>query len=367
MKCRIALFVLLSQVCITANAQLRPGFDAAEYLELLSISSLQFDTVLAEDITPAPSHFSRIYRSPVSGLDNRWELWLRSDQKQAVISIRGTINSPASWLANIYAAMQPATGTIQISDSLRFSYKLAENPAAAIHTGWLIALASISNTVREKILENYRNGIKEFLIMGHSQGGAIAYLLRSYLYYETIMGNMPGDIVFKTYCSAAPKPGNLYYAYDYDFITRGGWAFNVVNALDWVPETPFSIQKVTDFNPINPFADIRPVLKKQKLLIRLYGGFVYGKLTGSTRRAVRRYKRYLGKKLEKPAHKVLPGLKLNGYAHTLNYMRAGTPVVLMPDDAYNKQFPDSPQSKNRIWTHHMIGAYYTLTKKWYSQ
>ncbi|HPN72156.1 MAG TPA: hypothetical protein PLZ32_21680, partial [Saprospiraceae bacterium] len=75
-----------------------------------------------------------------------------------------------------------------------------------------------------KIDSLYKTGTKEFLIMGHSQGGAIAYLMTSYLYNLQQLGQLPIDIKFKTYCSAAPKPGNLYYAYEYEAMTQGGWA-----------------------------------------------------------------------------------------------------------------------------------------------
>ncbi len=93
--------------------------------------------------------------------------------------------------------------------------------------------------------------------MGHSQGGAIAYLLTAHFYNLQQQGKLPADIRFKTYCSAAPKPGNLYFAYDYETTTRGGWACNVVNAADWVPETPFSVQTVSDFNTTNPFVNAK--------------------------------------------------------------------------------------------------------------
>ncbi len=132
----------------------------------------------------------------------------------------------------------------------------------------------MANDIERNIKEQYANGIKDFIIAGHSQGAAVAFLLRSHLFYRTKEGALPKDIVYKTYCSAAPKPGNLYYAYDYDFINSGNWAFTVVNAADWVPETPFSIQQVTDFNALNPFSNIKKVLKKQKLLVRLYAGFI---------------------------------------------------------------------------------------------
>src|SRR6476661_4067222 len=113
-----SLLLFLTMLCFAdATAQLTPGFDAAEFKELLSVSSRQFDSLLQNEKTPAPAQYNMQYRAPVTGLDNRWELWLRNDEREAVISIRGTVNSQASWLANVYAAMQPATGSIRINDS----------------------------------------------------------------------------------------------------------------------------------------------------------------------------------------------------------------------------------------------------------
>jgi hypothetical protein len=64
------------------------------------------------------------------------------------------------------------------------------------------------------------------------------------------------DIKFKTYCSAAPKPGNLYFSYDYEADNQIGWSFTVVNGADWVPELPVSIQSIGDFNKTNPFKNV---------------------------------------------------------------------------------------------------------------
>ena len=106
--------------------------------------------------------------------------------------------------------------------------------------------------------------------MGHSLGGALATLTRSYLFYLTQKGELPKDIVYKTYCSAAPKTRNVFFAYDFDFITRNGWAFTVVNAADWVPETLFSVQTLKDVNPLNPFFNIADIIKKQPFIARWY-------------------------------------------------------------------------------------------------
>src|SRR6476661_5536146 len=267
-NCFLLLFLFFAVCC---HAQfLKPGFDAPEYLELLSVSSRQGDSVLKHDDTPAPTQYKMVYRSPVVGLDNRWDFWLRNDEKVAVISIRGTTANAVSWLANFYSAMIPATGSLQLNDSTTFKYQFAADEKATVHAGWSIALAHLEPTIEQQIQTYYARGVKEFLIMGHSQGGAIAFLLRSYLFYRMKNNTLPQDLVFKTYCSAAPKPGNLYYAYDYEYINRSGWSYTVVNALDWVPETPFSIQRVTDLNSLNPFVGIDAVLKKQKFFVRAY-------------------------------------------------------------------------------------------------
>jgi hypothetical protein len=259
-----------------ARAQLKPNFDAEEFLELLRVSRQQTDT-LKGDLTPKPLHYKRIYRSAVGPLLNRWELWT-NDHKTAVISIRGTTEESLSWLENFYAAMVPATGQLQIDDSTTFKYKLANNPKAAVHIGWLLGMAYLSKSILPHISSSYKRGYKNFIIMGHSQGGAIAYLLRSYLGGLQEQGLIPADVVFKTYCSAPPKPGNLYYAYDYNYLTRGGWGVSVTNAADWVPQTPFSIQTLGDFPVQNPFGNIDVATQEQNFFVKLYVKHIYNRL-----------------------------------------------------------------------------------------
>lgn len=360
-KLFLLFFLLPAAFC---NAQsLKPGFDAQEYLELLSVSSRQGDSTLKKDNTPAPAMYKMVYRSPVVGLDNRWDLWLRNDGKVAVISIRGTTAAPVSWLANFYSAMIPATGTLQLNDSTTFNYRFAADEKATVHAGWSIALAHLAPTIEAQIQAYYARGVKEFQIMGHSQGGAIAFLLRSYLFYKMKAGTMPADLLFKTYCSAAPKPGNLYYAYDYEYLNRAGWSYTVVNALDWVPETPFSIQQISDVNPLNPFTGIDAVLKKQKFFVRAYMRHVYNKLRRSTGKAQKTYTKYLGSKMFKIVRKTLPQLREPHYAQTMNYMRAGMPIVLQPDDGYLKKFQSG--NPHGVFYHHYFEAYRTLVLSGY--
>jgi hypothetical protein len=352
----ILLFILFAATVYSQS--LKTGFDAREYNDMLVLAELQYfnkDSAIA--------HYTMQYRSPEIGLKNRWDLWLRDDNI-GVISIRGTVNDMSSWLENFYSVMIPAKGSLQINDSTRFDYQLAENPMASVHTGWTIGLAFLGPDIVEKITCLYQEkNVREFIIFGHSQGGALAFLTTSYLHYLQKNGGLLGEFAFKTYCSAAPKPGNLYYAYDYDFITRGSKSFTIVNTDDWVPETPFTVQTIEDLNSINPFANINAVFAKQKMLARWYLKGMYKKMDKGSKKARDRYEKYLGKKLYPILKKSLPQLKEPSYAGNMNYMRAGSPVILMTDSAYHDKFKGT---RENIWIHHGLIPYKYLANKIYN-
>ena len=90
-----------------------------------------------------PDSYAFNYRSPQIAFDNIWDLWFHKTQPIAVISVRGTIRTGASFLANFYAAMIPAKGEIALEDDLTFQYELAQNPKAAVHVGWFISIARV--------------------------------------------------------------------------------------------------------------------------------------------------------------------------------------------------------------------------------
>ncbi len=345
-----------------AQEHLKPGFDPDEYADVLSLAFFKSSIPDSTERMQKKDPYKLIFQSEETGLHNLWRLYLRNDGV-AVIDVRGTVQKTPSWLENFYAATIPATGSLILNDSTTFNYQLSADPKAMVHTGWTIGLCHLAPSIVEKINALYKEQqVKEFILSGHSQGAAITFLLRSYLHYTQQKGFIPADVQFKTYCSAAPKPGNLFYAYDYDFITRGGWGLTVVNAADWVPETPFSVQTFTDFNKTNPTITARATLKKQKFLIRLAGNTVVNSMERSTRKADKKLKKYLGKTIYKQVKKSLPQLKQPAYSKGMNYMRAGTPVILMPDESYYQLFPDK---KETLFIHHMFQPYYYLLKKWY--
>ena len=338
--------------------KLKPGFDKAEYIELLKVSA-QFGDSTYVNAFPAPQRFKRTYRSPIIGLENQWDLW-SDGQSVAVLSIRGTTANSVSWLANFYAAMVPAKGEIQLTTNEPFRYELANNPTAAVHVGWLVSTGFLAKDILPKLDSCYRAGTKDILIMGHSQGGGIAYLLTAYLKNQQKQARLPADIQFKTYCSAGPKPGNLYFAYDYEAATQGGWAYNVVNSADWVPEVPFTIQTINDFNTTNPFSGAPDMIKKQKLPQRIVLKYIYNKLSKPALKAQRNYQKFLGGLASKTVKKNLDGFVAPAYYSSSDYVRTGQTVVLLADSTYFGQYPES---KDKIFTHHFHPPYLYLAQK----
>lgn len=355
-------FIMLSIISFAQN-KLHPGFDAKEHIQLFAVS--RYGTDFADSVnTSETRRFKLAYQSPEVGLKNQWSFFLSND-KAGLIAIRGTVGDKTSWLANFYAAMIPATGTLHLTDSTTFAYKFANDPKAAVHVGWAVSLGFMAEDIVQQIKANYANGVKDFYIFGHSQGGAIAFLTTSYLRYLQLDGKLPADIQFKTYCNAGPKPGNTNYAYDYEFITRGGWGFNIVNMADWVPETPYTVQRMEDMHEVNPLIHTKDMLKKQNTFVRLVGNYAYGRFEAKPRKLQKKYTKFFGNTLYKYSiKKTLEQYQKPGYYPSSNYVRAGVPITLVPDEGYYKLFKFD-ETKKDYFIHHHFNAYYYLLKKYY--
>lgn len=346
-------FIYVFNYC-TAQ-KITPGFSGKEYRELLTLNWQQYDTIKSK----AEKNYTRIFRSKEGSLKNRFDIWLRNDSI-AIISIRGTTSAQLSWIENFYSAMIPATGTITKTNGQVFNYKLAQRTDAMVHTGWVLGLADLAEELISEIKTNYTKGIKEYIIIGHSQGGALTFYVRSYLEYYN-EENFPKDLKYKTICSAPPKPGNMYYAYDFDFITRDGYGFRVANTLDWVPETPLTSQTAGDYNSINPFKFRKEALRKQPIFARSYANFAYNKMDKASKKSSRMFRKYLGKKAGKIIKKNFPFYIEPKYLAQTNYSTAGTPIVLSPDEDYKNLYKD----EKNIFIHHMYEPYIFLSKKYY--
>jgi hypothetical protein len=357
---RLLLFALLFIGCSISAQQLKPGFDKKEYLQLLYAYSRWADDSTFYKKIPESKVYkekNRKYRSEEIGLENSWEMY--ETPTQSVISIRATTDNPTSWMGNFYAAMIPAVGKIQLNDSCCYDYHFADNPKAAVHVGWTIATGYLIPDILDKVKKSYAKGKREFIIFGHSQGAGIAFLVTAQLRYYQKSGILEKDIQFKTYCSAAPKPGNLYFAYDYETANEN-WSISVINPVDWVPEVPISIQTITDFNTTNPFKNAKKMIRKLPFPKNILVGYMHNQLTKYNRKAVKQYQRYLGKVASKFVSKKLKGYKSPEYVESSNYVRTGTAKILKPDTEYYQHFPDNDAT---LFVHHGLKAYIFLAEK----
>ncbi len=361
----LTLFILLTG---TSSGQLlKPYFDKKEYIETLKINQkthIALNKWADNRTLPDPDQYRFVYRSPVVAFDNLWDLWTHHDKKIALISVQGSIPTEASFLANLYAAMVPAKGRLVLNHNKNFDYNLADHPNAAVHVGWLIAMAHMSESIVSKIDSCYSSGIKDFILTGHSQGGGITFLLTSHLERLKKDKIIPSDIQFKTYCSAGPKPGNLFYAYDYEHQTAGGWACNVVNTADWVPDVPFTVQTVNDFTSVNPFKNAKKMIRKQKFPKNMALKYAYNRLNKPSMKAQRNYQKFLGKMMSKAVYKQIPDLKTPAFYNSNYYVRTGTTIVLYADKDYyevNKEDPANPA----IWQHHFPLQYLYLAERYH--
>ncbi|MES2762851.1 MAG: lipase family protein [Bacteroidota bacterium] len=362
MKKNLCSFLcLFFSTLLFSQNKLKPGFDAREFLDVLHLEWAHQDSGSRYAPKILPANYKRLHRSVEVGLKNKFDFWLRNDSV-GVICLRYTVGG-TSWLENFYSGMIKAKGALVLDNKTTFTYKFSDDDNALVHHGWTIGVAHLAPLVTATINEFYKKGVKEFIIVGHSQGAALSFLMRSYLEYlpkEVI----PKDIAYKVYCSAAPKPGNLFYAYDFDFITRNGWAFRVVNTYDWVPQTPFSVQSIGDLYPINPFAKRNEIMKRRvkNPLIRGYVKHAMNDMEGAARKTNRKYRKYLTKRMGKFIRRSLNEYQSPEIQKSNFYVPAGSPIILKPDSLYNERFKYDGQN---VFLHHMFEPYIYLAELQY--
>lgn len=355
------ILVAASSLFLAAAAYaqtLKPGFDKSEYLECLGMAA-HMDSLRVDHkyLCPPPTHFRKVYVSPRVGFDNAWELW-QSDSGVMAIMLRATVSTTTSWGANFNAAMVRAVGTCHVGRDV--DYDLCPDPAACVHAGWVAGLMTMADDILAKVDSCHKAGRRDFIIAGHSQGGALAYLATAMLRRGQAKGAVPQDIRFKTYASAAPKPGDYIFALNYEAMTQPGWSITVVNSEDWVPETPLSIQRTSDFRPTNPFAQMDRLTAGVKMSKKMKIKFLFSKLSRPAEKEVANWTKYLGGALGGMLQDAHPWFRQPDYVECVNYARAGQFYVLKPDADY---FSRHPQVSEDAFDHHQYVAYYELAKK----
>ena len=199
------------------------------------------------------------------------------------------------------------------------------------------------------------------LVTGHSQGAAMATLLRSYLQYSP---NALSGVSYKTYVYAQPKPGNDHYAADFENrFSNPGLGFRVTNSLDWVPQVPFTLEFLGDINEPNPLSVLtRPefLIKVAKSIpVRGISLLVEDASHSIVTRQIERVRPALQQLMTRkagPAAIVFDGAIDVPLMITFNFANAGTNFSLMGNPCVDAQCAD-------LFFEHHASTYYGLLQK----
>src|SRR5690606_17248361 len=239
---------------------------------------------------------------------------------------------------------------------------LVHSPSFLLYSGHRRVLHSFPTRRSSdlKFDELYAKGYRDFMISGHSQGGALCYYFSAWLMYKRKQGEFKG-ITVKTYASAPPKMGNMYFAYDYDNDHLSMWTFSIVNSADPVPEMPLTTQQLEiDMNEPNPILNLEARFNDLSWLKRWFVKKAFNKMKNSAQKSSEAYQKYLGKYVGDFIHKSLPELQLPNPVKTTYFVRPGVPIVLSANEAYKEKFKDAA-----LYFDHGIDPYRYLLRQYY--
>jgi hypothetical protein len=311
-----------------------PGFQLAEALDLLAMCANVEDEATSP-IPPAPPGWTLVFDSTVIGpFDEKWQLW-HSAAGSWAIALRGTVMKAGSIFEDLISILVSAAGAITVGPH-PIPYRFAADAAAGVHLGFALGTLLLLKDPEHGILAQLAtHGVApgDVYITGHSQGAAMATLLRSYFEYAS---DAPVRCSYKTYVFAQPKPGNEHYALDFEArFANAGLAFRVTNSLDWVPQVPFTLELLADINRPNPLSVLTSPSLLMSLLMKLLE-----RVVSEARSLVETHARaHLQVKAAALARKVAPApapaatLLASGFdvpvLHSLDFSSAGTEVALV--------------------------------------
>lgn len=255
---------------------LTPGFDFAEAKAMIALSQAIYDAPSPTPVqppTPADVGWSKVDSlSPTTQtlLDNFWAVWQNdSDANQYAISVRGTVDTDPSILADLLFPLIDARMSLSVTVAgatyeIPFNLAREETGSAVVagtHLGFTLGLLLMLTTTDQPLLETlgFLAAEKalgkdiEVFITGHSQGASVATLLTSFVRHASGVFDAIAKPAYKTYVFAPAKPGNDHYGYGYDFIAGvKGLGYSVVSTQGWVPQAPFTLEGPWDINTPNP-------------------------------------------------------------------------------------------------------------------
>lgn len=333
---RVLFLNIAFLISIQSFAQIENGFNKEEVRDMISIcNSFTFIDLYNSDAAILPKGYEKIYSSGVFGMDNKYQIYKKNEI--AVINLRGSTDKKISWLENFYSAMIPAQGIIKIAGE-DFNYCFAKDTAAAIHSGYALGMAYLSKDLLYHINILNNQGIFNIIITGHSQGGALANVLRAYLEnlsnYEISKNNK-----FKTYAFAAPMIGNkaLIAEYNERYCTNNS-SYNIVNPSDPIPNMPLSFNEdnYMQDNLKNLFSDNGSYSPKRMMTDILFNTF-----EGTLNKTVKMMSNSVSNQISKD----LGTVEMPPYDQDINYYKVDNRIDINPV-AYPKILKDSSILQN---------------------
>lgn len=327
------LLILLS---FSTFSQFNSGFDATEVRNMIQIcNSFGYIDLYSSDKEILPAGFEKEFTSASLGMDNKFQVYKSGDK--GVINFRGTTSKQTSWMENLYASMIPAKGKIIINGK-KFNYQMGENSGSYIHAGYTLAIGYMKDDLLNQIRELNKQGIYDIYITGHSQGGALAILFRSYLNYlpESELSKKNN---FKVYAFANPMVGNDSYVKEYNNnYCDNGMSFAIHNPEDFVIKLPVSQADETFWEK-----NISLLLSNSKQFSKsnaLMEGAMY-----MFKDKVVELAKTMSKQIEAMLFKELGTIEMPEFQSELNYKHTGN-IILISPTTYPLELKDSTILQN---------------------
>ncbi|MCO5260052.1 MAG: lipase family protein [Crocinitomicaceae bacterium] len=225
-------------VSFTASAQFKSGFEPTEARDMIQIcNTFGYVDLYGSDEEIIPNGYQKVYTSPSLGMDNKFSVFKTKDK--GAIVFRGTTSNMLSFMENFYATMIPVKGQIAIKGE-KFKYQMGKETSSSIHAGYTLAIGFMKADLLKEIKELNKQGIYDIYITGHSQGGALATLVRAYLNYLP-ENELDKKNNFKVYAFANPMVGNEAFVKEYNSsFCENGMSYSIHNPEDFVPRLPIS-------------------------------------------------------------------------------------------------------------------------------
>lgn len=328
---RIFLLSLFSTISLLLTAQLQAGFDAVEAREMIQLcNSYTYLDLYGSDKEIIPEGYVKEYTSPSLGMDNVFQVYRHGTI--GVINFRGSTTKKTSWLENLYASMIPVKGTIEVNER-KFKYKVGKDTASAVHAGYMLAISFLEEEVRNQIKRLNKNGVFDIILTGHSQGGAIAQLMRAHLEEEPFY-RVRNKNNFKVYAFANPMIGNRSFSNEYAHkFCDDGMSFVILNPDDFVPNMPINFKDGQSWEEqlITLLTDSDSFDGKEAAI----GGFM-----SFFKGNIGSMAKNLSERINKQLMKELGDISMPSYKQEINYVHTGNVILISPTE-YPLELKDS--------------------------